>query len=609
MRVLFKIFKGIAKLLNLTRLFILNSLFFIVLLIFFVVLNSEEQQLQVAENSILKLNLNGHIVEQKQAVDFSTELSKQLTGDDQQRQEYPVDELLQVINVAKNDANITAIVLDLSGLQGASLNHINTIGEALNNFKTSSKQVVATADNYSQIQYLLASYADQIYLDPQGVVFLQGFSVYRLYFKELLDNLLITPHIFKVGTFKSFVEPFTETEMSAASKSANSHWLKQLWQGYIDTVMTQRESTNISAQSISPSLAQLSHDLPLAGGDPALYAQQVGLVDTLLPRYNVLKNLEETGKKWISYASYQASMPALYEQDVASPQIALIHGQGEILSGSQNSDAIGGDSFSKLLQTALNNKQVKAVVVRLDTPGGSAFASEKIRQQILALKEAGKVVVVSMGSVSASGGYWIASAADHIVASPSTLTGSIGIFGMFASVDKTLNKLGIYNDGVGTTPLAGVDPTRPLDPQLSAIMQMGIEHGYKQFLSVVSEGRGMSLEAVDKVAQGRVWTGVDAKSLGLVDQLGSLQDAIHKAGVLAELENYSITPIVKQISTKEQLLNEVFHSAIKIVPQGVLINSPLLETFTTLQKQINPLASFNDPKGHYAYCPMCFISQ
>jgi len=609
MRALFKIFKGIAKLLNLTRLFIINALFFIVVLVVVVTLNSEEEQVQIADNATLQLNLNGHIVEQKQAVDFSTELSKQLAGEEQQQLEYPVDELLQVINVAKHDPKITRILLDLSGLQGASLNHLYTIGEALNRFKQDGKEVIAAADNYSQSQYLLASYADQIYLDPQGVVFLQGFSVYRLYFKALLDNLLITPHIFKVGTFKSFVEPFTETQMSAASKTANSHWLDQLWQGYINTVIKQRQTTTISERSLSPTLAQLHHDLQQAEGDTALYAQQVGLVDSLLPRYNVLKKLEETGTKWVSYAHYQRTMPTLYKQDADSPQIALIHAQGEILTGTQNSNAIGGDSFSKLLERALNNKQIHAVVVRLDTPGGSAFASEKIRQQILALKKAGKTVVVSMGSVSASGGYWIASAADHIVASPSTLTGSIGIFGMFASADKALNKIGIYNDGVGTTPLSGIDPTRPLDPQLAAIMQMGIERGYKQFLTVVSEGRGMSLDAVDNVAQGRVWTGVDAKSLGLVDQLGSLQDAIQQAAVLAKLDNYIITPIVKQVSTKEQLLNEVFHSAIKIVPQGILMNSPLLETVNVVQKQIRPLTRFNDPKGHYAYCPMCFISQ
>ena len=608
MNFLFNIFKAIAKLLNVTRLIIMNTIFFIFLFIFIFVLGSEDEKVIIATNSVLQFNLNGNIVEQKQPVDFSTELSKQLLNDNERINEYPIDEIIQVIQRAQHDPKITSILLDLSGLKGASLNHINSIGAALNKFKSDDKKVIATADNYSQSQYLLASFADKIYLDPQGIVFLQGFSVYRLYFKEILDNLLITPHIFKVGTFKSFVEPFTDTHMSDASKLANSHWLNQLWQGYIDTVLTQRNKTNITEKSISPTLAELKISLKKAKGDSALYAQQVGLVDELSTRYEVLKNIEKNDSKWVSYTQYQSSMPALYEQDIGKDDIALIHGQGEILSGTQSSNAIGGDSFSALLENVLVDERVKAVVIRIDSPGGSAFASEKIRQRILTLKKSGKVVVVSMGSVSASGGYWIASAADYIVASPTTLTGSIGIFGMFASADKALNKIGIYNDGIGTTPLSSINPSRALDPKLSDIMQMGIERGYQQFLTVVSEGRGMSLQAVDKVAQGRVWTGVDAKSLGLVDQLGTLQDAINQAAKLAKLSDYNIKPIVKVVSTKELLMNELMASGVKMIPASLQINSPFLDTLGIVHKQTAFMTTFNDPKGHYAYCPMCFIN-
>ncbi|MEI6897774.1 MAG: signal peptide peptidase SppA [Psychromonas sp.] len=609
MKTLFKIFKAGAKFLNLTRLIIINSLFFIIVLILLVTLSSEEIQVEIADHSVLRLNLNGKVVEQKQTIDFSAALSKQMLSDEKALLEYPIDELLQVIKVAQLDAKIESILLDISGLQSASLNHITAIGDALNEFKLSDKKVFATADNYSQIQYLLASYANKIYLDPQGLVMLQGFSVYRLYFKELLDNLLITPHIFKVGTFKSFVEPFTEKHMSDASKTANSHWLKQLWQGYINTVMSQRKGTNITAQSISPDLDQLKSALQKTQGDTALYALQVGLVDALLPRYKVLQEIQANEQQWVSYDDYQATMPSLYKYSENSDQIALIHGQGEILAGSQHNNVIGGDSFSGLLKKALNNDHVKAVVIRLDTPGGSAFASEKIRQQLLELKKAGKVVVVSMGSVCASGGYWIASAADYIVASPSTLTGSIGIFGLYASADKALNKIGIYNDGVGTTALSALDPSRPLDPKLADIMQMGIENGYQKFLSVVSEGRAMSLKEVDKVAQGRVWTGVDALSLQLVDQLGSLQDAIDKAARLANISDYSIYPIKKRVSTKEQLLNEIFNTGVKILPHNVQFNASFVKTFLSIKKQASLLTSFNDPKGHYTYCPMCFINQ
>ncbi|WP_022940743.1 signal peptide peptidase SppA [Psychromonas hadalis] len=608
MKRLFSLFKWFAKLLNLTRLIILNILFFVVILVVIVALNADEEQPYIADNAILQLNFYGKIVEQKQPTDFANELSKQMLSDEQQIKEYPIDEILQVIRHAQHDPKIKRIFLDLAGLQAVSLNNIKQLGNALNQFKLSGKQVIAAADNYSQMQYLLASYADTIYLDPQGMVLLQGFSVYRLYFKELLDNLLITPHVFKVGTFKSFVEPFTETQMSAASKEANSHWLNQLWQGYIDTVLEQRKNDRLSAQSISPTLAQLKNALQQAEGDTARYALQAGLVDQLLPRYKVLNALENNDHKWVNYDYYQSTMPALYETDLSSALIALIHGQGEILTGTQKSNVIGGESFSKLLVNALNDTRVRAVVIRLDTPGGSAFASEKIRQHILDLKRAGKKVVISMASVSASGGYWIASAADHIVAEPSTLTGSIGIFGLFASADKALNKLGIYNDGVGTTPLSTLDPTRPLDPALAEIMQLAIERGYQQFLTVVSEGRNMTLAEVDKVAQGRVWTGVDAKSLGLVDELGSLQEAINRAAILASLDKYAIKPIVPAISAKQQLLNEIFSSGIKMLPTGLSLNSTLVNTFFDIQQQSAPLTRFNDPKGHYAYCPMCFVN-
>jgi len=609
MKTLFNIFKGIAKFLNFTRLLIINSLFLIVVLIIVLTLSAEEDKVTIAENSVLQLNFNGNIVEQKQPIDFSTELSKQMMSDSENVLEYQIDEILQVIRHAQHDPKITSILLDLSGLQSASLNHINSIGDALNQFKTSDKKVISTADNYSQMQYLLASYADQIHLDPQGMVLLQGFSVYRLYFKELLDNLLITPHIFKVGTFKSFVEPFTETKMSEASKTANNHWLNQLWQGYIATVLKQRNTTKITVESISPSLSQLKKSLQIADGNTAKYALQVGLVDQLIPRYKVLAKLEKEYKQRVSYQHYQQTMPALYSPNTGKDLIAIIHGQGEILAGTQNSNTIGGESFSKLLSKALKNERVKAVVIRLDTPGGSAFASEKIRQRVLDLRAAGKKVVISMGSVSASGGYWIASAADHIVASPTTLTGSIGIFGMFASADKALNKLGIYNDGVGTTPLSTLDPTRSLDPQLAEIIQMGIESGYNQFLTVVSEGRNMSIDEVDKVAQGRVWTGIDAKSLGLVDELGSLQDAINQAGLLAELTDYSIKSITASVSTKQQLLNEIFASGVKAIPQSIKLNSTLAKTVGLVEQQTSLLHSFNDPKGHYLYCSMCFINE
>jgi protease-4 len=606
--------KALAYLINFTRLFILNSFFLILILFLVIAINTEEQQISIADNSTLHLNFNGTIVEQKQPVDFASELSRQMLGTEQPEvKEYQVDEIVQTIHFAKNDPKIKSILLELNGLKSAALNHLADIGKALNDFKTTGKTVTAIADNYTQTQYLLASFADQIYLNPQGLVFLQGFSVYRLYFKEALDKLLITPHIFKVGTYKSFVEPFTENEMSEESKLANLHWLNQLWKNYTDTVIDQRkENSVISIQSLSPSLTQLKSALKKANGDTALYAKQIGLVDDLKNRFEIINSFKQQTEaqghsfNLLSYDDYQSTLPRLY-RTAAEQQIAVIHGSGEILTGKQGIKAIGGDSFSQLLQQALEDKQVKAVVLRLDTPGGSAFASEKIRQHILALKSAGKKVVVSMGSVAASGGYWIAAAADHIIATPTTLTGSIGIFGMYASAEKALNKFGIYNDGVATNELSALNPTRPLDPKLAEIMQLGIEHGYQQFLSVVAQGRNMSVNEVDKVAQGRVWTGVDAVQLNLVDQLGNLQDAIHKAAELTKLERYDVKEIGPELSIKQQMLNEFFGFGAKLFGYTVNIDSLLSQTLAELHSQTTIWSRLNDPQGRYAYCPMCII--
>jgi len=611
------VLKGIAKTANIMRLFIINVLFFAILAAIIFIINIDRPPLLVAANSTLHLNFTGNIVEQAAPVDFASELSKQMiSADGNQSNEYQIDEILNTINHAQQDPRISEILLDLDGLSGAALNHIADIGEALNDFKSTGKSVTAVADNYTQTQYLLASYADKIYLNPQGMILLPGYSVYRLYFKEALDNLLITPHIFKVGTYKSFVEPFTENKMSEASKLANQHWLNQLWKNYIDTVMFERKDNNeISVQSISPSLTQLKAALIKASGNTALYALQAGLVDSLENRNEVideLKNQAQTSGhelNLVSYASYASTLADIYEVTGAKDQIAMLHASGEILSGTQASNVIGGDSFSKLLETALNDDKIKAVVIRIDSPGGSAFASEKIRQQILALKKADKKVVVSMASVAASGGYWIASAADYIVATPTTLTGSIGIFGMYASADKALNNFGIFNDGIGTTELSSFNPTRPLDPELADIIQLGIESGYQQFLEVVAQGRNMTVAEVNKVAQGRVWTGIDAKSLGLIDELGNLQDAINKASSLANLEDFDVKIIQPVLSTKQQLINELLLGAVKIMPQGLQINSVLYQTLNTIASQTAILTRFNDPQGRYAYCPMCISAE
>ena len=603
------------KFINFIRLFILNGLFLIILLVIFISFRTQEDPIKVADNSYLRLDLNGYIVEKKQPINISQEISKQLAGLDQEiPQEFEAQELIKTIRSAKHDTRITGLVLELTDLQSASIDQLSDIGKAINEFKADGKPVFAYADNYTQTQYYLAAYADHITLPPNGFVLLQGYSVNRLYFKDLLDTLLVTPHIFKVGTYKSFVEPFTETKMSQYSKEANQHWLNQLWESYIKRVLEQRKDNKlITANSINPDLESLKVQLQAVSGDTSEYALSVGLVDELafyddfVTNLTRLANTEDDTVNVIDYSSYRSTLSPLYKTTGAENQIAVIHGTGEIVSGFTDGTTIADKSFNDLLQQARNDSRVKAVVIRLDTPGGSAFASENIRQQVLALKVAGKKVVVSMGAVTASGGYWIASAADEIIASPTTLTGSIGIFGMFATIDKSLNKIGVHQDGVSTSPLSGFGITQPLSPKLAEIFQIGIENGYANFLKVVSEGRDMSVEDVDKVAQGRVWTGIDGLENGLVDQLGDLQSAINTAANLADLSDFDIISIEPKVSSKQAIFNQILTSSITFLPSGVIKQPSWISIFSELEEQANFMTRLNDPQSRYVYCTQCYI--
>jgi len=605
-------FIKLFKLINYTRLFILNALFLFIIGFFILAMGNDESTIMVEDNSYLNLNLNGYLVEQKQPVNLSQQLSAQLSENETEMpQEYEVQRVVKIIKQAQQDPKITGLILQLDGLSGGSLDQLSDIGKAITQFKAANKKVIAYSENFSQTQYYLASYADTITLAPNGAVFLQGYAVNRLYFKDLIDNLLITPHIFKVGTYKSFVEPFIANEMSVYSKEANSHWLNQLWQHYITQVLTHRgDRENLTASSINPTLKELKQAFSAVSGDTARYALSVGLVDQLQYQRDFFKQLQQPSKdnasiNMIDYASYVAAISPLQRQLEQPQRVAVITGTGEIVSGLSAGNAIADQSFNELLQHALTDDSIKAVVLRLDTPGGSAFASENIRQQVLALKKAGKKVVVSMGSVTASGGYWIAASADKIVATPTTLTGSIGIFGMFATVDKSLNKLGIHQDGVATNALSNIDVTQPLTPELAEIFQIGIESGYANFLKVVSEGRNMSLKAVDKIAQGRVWTGIDALQNGLVDELGNLQYAIKLAATLAELDTYSTVNIKPAVSPKQAFINGFFTKAITLLPQGIISHSPFASLLASAEKQVNLAARLNDPQSRFVYCTNC----
>ncbi|WP_233069726.1 signal peptide peptidase SppA [Motilimonas eburnea] len=611
MRAIKWLFRTIGKTINFVRLLILNLIFLAIVAVVVIGFNTDNS-VQVPQGAALTLDLSGVIVEERRPVDPFQEISNEIFGKDpNQFRETALTDIIHAIRFAQSDNRISALVLRLEQLQGTGMNKLFEIGDALDKFKASGKKIYAYGDFYSQSQYFLASYADEVMLNPQGAILLQGLGVYRLYFKSAIEKLDITPHVFKVGTYKSFVEPYTRNDMSATSKEANLHWLNQLWDSYVSSVAAQRQ---IGQDDVAPNIESYLARLRSVNGDQAAYAKATGLVDELRTQQQanqfLMANIgkSHSGESYLNIGlnSYLAAIPDAFNyHEQGQDKVAAIFASGQIMSGKQPTGVIGGETLSDLLSQARIDPHVKAVVLRLDTPGGSAFASEQVRQEILALKQANKPVVVSMSSTSASGGYWIASAANEIVASPVTLTGSIGIFGMFATLENALAKMGINNDGVGTHVLSGVDVTRPLPDYMKQIIQMGIDNGYQQFISVVAEGRNMNLEQVDKLAQGRVWTGQDAKEKGLVDHLGGLDIALSRAVNLAQLENYEVKVIRPELSAKEQFMADLMTQSAQIVEQSVISSSTVRQFLKALDEQAAPLVQFNDPKGIYALCPAC----
>lgn len=605
------VFSALFKSINFIRLLVLNLAFLLIVAIIAIAISADPVP-TIPKGAALTLNLKGQIVEQRQPVDPVSEFTNELLGQDtEQFREIALTDVTHAIRFAQADNRISALILDLEGLHGTGMNKLLEIGQAIKDFKESGKPVYAYGDFYTQSQYLLASHADKVMLNPEGAVLLEGLGVYRLYFKSAIDKLAISSHVFKVGTYKSFVEPYIRDDMSKESKESNLAWLNQLWGKYIETIAMER---NLAGNAISPSVEQYLERLKAAGGSQGLYAKEQELVDELKSkqemRHFLMAQLGENdnGDNYLSigFQDYLAAIPDAFEASTGyKDQIATIFASGEIMAGLQSAGTIGGDSLSKQLNDARLDEQVKAVVLRIDTPGGSAFASEQIRQHILALKAANKPVVVSMSSTAASGGYWIASAANEIVASPVTLTGSIGIFGMFATFEKALKKMGISGDGVGTTPFSGVGVTRPLPSYMKEIIQLSIENGYNKFLQVVVEGRKLAPEEVAQIAEGRVWTGEDAKRLGLVDHLGGLKLSLTRAASLAELDDFEIKIVEPYQSDRDALLSEFF-GQVQHKLQPEILQSPSVQAILKeVDKQAAPMLRFNDPKGLYALCPAC----
>ncbi|EEE7180645.1 signal peptide peptidase SppA [Salmonella enterica subsp. enterica serovar Bareilly] len=603
-------FKWTWRVLNFVREMVLNLFFIFLVLVgvgIWMQIGNGSNSEQTARGALL-LDISGVIVDKPSTNHRLGALGRQLFGASSDRlQENSLFDIVNAIRQAKDDRNITGIVLDLKNFTGADQPSMRYIGKALREFRDSGKPVFAVGENYSQGQYYLASFANKIWLSPQGQVDLHGFATNGLYYKTLLDKLKVSTHVFRVGTYKSAVEPFIRDDMSPAAREADSRWIGELWQNYLHTVSANRQ---ISPQQLFPGAQAIIDGLTSVGGDTAKYALNHKLVDALASSADVEKALTkqfgwsktENNYRAISYYDYSLKTPA----DTGGT-IAVIFANGAIMDGEETPGNVGGDTTASQIRDARLDPKVKAIVLRVNSPGGSVNASEVIRAELAAARAAGKPVVVSMGGMAASGGYWISTPANYIVASPSTLTGSIGIFGVINTVENSLSSIGVHSDGVSTSPLADISMTKALSPEVQQMMQLSIEYGYKRFITLVADARKRTPEQIDKIAQGHVWTGEDAKANGLVDSLGDFDDAVAKAAELAKLKQWHLDYYQDEPTVLDMVMDSMTGSVRAMLPETIqaMLPAPLVSAANTLKAEGDKLAAFNDPQNRYAFCLTC----
>ncbi|WP_045728602.1 signal peptide peptidase SppA [Xanthomonas sp. GPE 39] len=559
-------FVGLWDVMNFTRRLILNLVFFgfllVLLLLVVVAMARGDGAKALRDRTTLLIAPEGKLVEQFSADPVSRALAKAMN--DKGAQEIQLRDLVRAIEAAKTDPKIERVALRLDKLQPGGFASMREVVAALQDLRSSGKQIVAYSDSLNQSQYLLAAQANEVYLDPMGSMMLEGLGRYRQYFRQgLQDKLGVDVHLFKVGEYKSAAEPYVLDAASPAAKEADLFWMNDVWQRYVADIAKARKL--VPAQ-ISAGIDSMPDGIAAAGGDMAKFALQQKLVDGLKTRDEVEHLLAKRGVadadtvfRNVDLDGYLQQLELRRSPMDARPQVAVVVAAGEISAGEQPAGRIGGESTAQLLHQARDDDAVKAVVLRVDSPGGEVFASEQIRREVVALKAAGKPVVVSMGDYAASGGYWISMNADRIYADPSTITGSIGIFGMVPNIARALDKIGVHTDGVGTTRYAGAfDISRPMDPVVGQVIQSVINKGYADFTGKVAQARGKSVEAIDQVARGRVWSGAQAKERGLVDTLGSFKDAVADAAARAKLggqDKYRVRYIEKPASPFAQFVN------------------------------------------------------
>jgi protease-4 len=593
------------------RLALSNILFLLVLVVLYLLYAGGAPE-PLPENAALLLNPMGVIVDETTQVDPLRALMGNPSPEDR---EILLQDLIEAIDYARDDPAINSLVMELDWLVYIGISKTQELVRALADFRATGKPIVAVGDYYTQDQYLLASQADAVIMHPLGAVALEGYASYRQYFREALEKLSINVHVFRAGEYKSAAEHILRNDMSPGEKAVTERWLGLLWRQYTASLEQDRE---LAEGSIDRYVNEYAALVSAYDGDAARMALEQGLVDHLLTRSEsndylaeMVGAVDEDGLyEAVPFEQYLFRKKPLGFSGESGPRVAVITAQGMMLPGEQPPGTIGGDSLAHLIKSTAEQDGVKAIVLRIDSGGGSVFAAEVIRQQLLEVRASGLPVVVSMGGVAASGGYYIAAEADEIWATPGTITGSIGVYAMFPTVENLLERLGVHTDGVGTTELAGsLRLDRPLNPQVESVVTSSIDFSYRSFLQIVAEGRGMSLEEADALGQGRVWGAEDAFANGLVDSLGSLEEAIDAAAARADLADYEVEFVQPYRSPRDLFLQQLSERV------GSMGQWPRSATSVVLDRLLAPVARavgelemLQDPRHLYMRCVPCGVA-
>jgi protease-4 len=565
---------------------------------------------RIPEKAALLVRPSGEIVEQLSGEPIERALNEaQGSGAPQTL----LWDLTTAIRAAAQDPRIAVLVIDTDGLTATGQVKLEELAAAIAEFRRSGKKVIALGTYFLQSQYYLAAQADELYLDPFGFVLLDGYSRYRMFFKDALDKLSVDMHLFRVGKFKSAAEPYIRQDMSGEDRLESQTYLNALWGGYVAAVAAAR---HLKPEVIRSYADDYAAAVAAAGGDTAKLAHEDGLVTELRTASQVEQRLIDLvgadpatkSYRQVDVAEYLRATHAGEKLRGKGAGIGVVIASGEMLDGKQPPGTIGGESTAALLRTARQDEDIRAVVLRVDSPGGSVLASEQIYREVRALKAAGKPVVVSMSDVAASGGYYISAPADEILASANTITGSIGVFAALPTFSRTLARLGVNVDGVSTTPLAGAARLdRPLSPEAGAVLQSTVDHVYGEFVDHVASGRGKSHEDIDAIAQGRVWAGVDARSNGLVDRFGNYGDAVAAAARRAGLTgSYGVRRIEPELSLTQQLLLQFGEGGVtwlaRIGALPAVGGASLLQQLRPLDRELARWARLSTPGSIYSYC-------